>query len=217
MVKEQDMSTVKRYVREGVIDKVIYKDILKISGIRDVDLLVTILEILASNPGAYVEYQSLAHQLDRDRRVIKEYIMLLKDGFLVKLMKNFRGSRAASLRKTKRAYLCDNSIITAFKPNIDDTFFGKMVENAIVSSLPTDMFWKNAHEVDIVVNGEPVEVKYKEKLIPKDYRGVREFMRAFTKKEGIIVTKNEEKTVKVEEGIIKLIPAYKFLISGRKR
>ena len=211
MAEEPDMDAVKRYTREGVVDKVIYKDILKISGIRDVDLLLTILEILATSPGMYLEYQSLAQQLDRDRRVVKGYVMLLRDGFMVKLMKNFRGSRAATLRKRKRVYMCDNSLIAAFKPSIDDTFFGKMVENAVVNSLSTDMFWKNSHEVDAVVEGNPVEVKYKEKVIARDYRGIREFMRVFRKREGVIVTKNEEKEVKVEEGIINLIPAHKFL------
>jgi len=38
-------------------------------------------------------------------------------------------------------------------------------------------------------------------------------MNKFNKKEGLILTKHEEKEIKFEEGTIKLIPVWKWLLS----
>jgi len=212
IVNENDINEIRRYVRSSVIDKIIFKDILKLSGIRDIDLLTIILELIASTPGMYLEYNSLAQQLGRDRRLIKEYIMLLKEGFIIKILGNYRKGKIASLRKMKRVYISDNGIITAYKPITDDTFFGKMVENAVINFLNPEFFWKNSREVDAVLDGIPVEIKYKPKIISSDLLGLREFMKKFGKKKGILLTRNDEKTIKVKEGVIDCVPAWKFLL-----
>jgi predicted AAA+ superfamily ATPase len=38
-------------------------------------------------------------------------------------------------------------------------------------------------------------------------------MKRFKSKRGVVVTKDEEKTEKVNEGVIKLIPAWKFALN----
>ncbi len=207
----KDKAEIREYVKSIVLDKVIYKDIVKLFGIKDTDALRQIIEIIASNPGMYLEYNSLAQKLGKDRRSIRNYVALLEESFLVRLMGNYRKGRAASVRKVKRIYPSDNSIITAFKSLIDDDFMGKMVETAVVNNLQPDAFWKNSHEVDIVLEGNPIEVKYQNMIISKDMEGLREFMRKFSAKEGVLLTKNEEKNVSVGEGQIHIIPVWKFL------
>jgi hypothetical protein len=213
IARERDLGEVRRYVRSSVIDKLVFKDILALSGIRDVELLLSMLEVFATNPGMYLEYQSLAQQFGRDRRVVRNYVMWLKEGFLISLLANYRRGRAASLRKLKRLYLADNSIITVFHSSIDETLFGKMVENAVISSLGAKFFWRNRHEVDAVVNNIPIEVKYQPKVLLGDLKGLREFMRKFGARKGIVVTRGEAREVKLTEGKIEFIPAEKFLLS----
>lgn len=58
----------------------------------------------------------------------------------------------------------------------------------------------------------PIEVKYQPKVLPGDLKGLREFMRKFGAREGIVVTRDEAKKVKFIEGKI-FIPAEKFLPS----
>jgi len=41
-------------------------------------------------------------------------------------------------------------------------------------------------------------------------------MRKFNKKEGLIITKNDEREIKFEEGKIRLIPAWKWLLEKAK-
>lgn len=210
---DQKLSEVKRYVRSSVIDRLVFKDILSLARIKDPELLITMLEIFAANPGMYLEYKSLAQQLGRDRRAIRSYVMWLKEGFLIVLLANFRKGKVASLRKLKRIYLTDTSIIATFHGARDDAFFGRMVENAVINASGAELFWRNRHEVDAVVNGVPIEVKYQPKVLPGDLKGLREFMRKFRVRKGIVVTRNESKEMKVEEGKIRFIPAEAFLLS----
>jgi hypothetical protein len=213
MALEKNLDEVRMYVRSSVIDKLIFRDLLALTGAKDVELFMIMLEIFATNPGMYVEYQSLAQQFGRDRRIIRKYLMLLKEGFLVNLLANFRKGKIASLRKLKRLYLADTSIITAFHGSVDEMLFGKMVENAVINALNARFFWRNRHKVDAVVNGVPIEVKYQRKILPADLKGVREFMRKFAVKNGIIVTKDEARRINLAEGRVRLIPAEDFLIS----
>lgn len=202
---------IKMYIKSAVVDKIVFQDIASLVGVKDVELLKIIIEVIATSPGMYLEYQSLAKQLDRDRRTIKSYVALLEQSFLVKTMYNYRKGRLSSLRKTKRVYLTDTSIAAAYKGSVDEQFFGKLVESAVVNSSGSESFWKNSHEVDLI-DGGPIEVKYKSKVIEKDVRGVREFMRKFSVRQGLVLTKNDERRMKVPEGIVTLKPVWKFLL-----
>ncbi len=203
---------IKEYVKSVVLDKIIFKDIVKLFGVKDTDSLRQLIEIIASNPGIYLEYSSIAKQIGIDRRSVKNYIILLKESFLIKILGNYRKGRAASLRKLKRAYPTDSSIIFLFKPVVDEQFTGRIVETAVINNIKSNSFWKNRHEVDFVVDGVPLEVKYQNKIIDEDYEGVREFMRKFSVDRGVLITKNDEEKIKVPEGKIELIPIWKFLL-----
>lgn len=201
----------KLYINSAVIDKIVYQDLTKISGIRDTDLMKTIAELVATNPGMYLDYQSLAKQLDRDRRTIKQYIILLEQSFLVKIMKNYRKSSISTLRKIKRIYPVDTALINTYKPVQDEGFFGRVVETAVINSSSSVFFWKNSYEVDLVADC-PIEVKFKNKIIPKDFAGIKECMKKFSFKKAVLVTKNTEKQHVLKEGMVSLIPAWKFLL-----
>ncbi len=205
----------KEYIRALVVDKIVYKDIPKTFKIEDPDVLRVLLELISANPGMYVDYQSLSKQFGKDRRVIKDYIFYLKESFLITLLGNYRKGSITTLRKKKRAYPSDNALIYLYTPKIDELFFGKMIETAAVNKVGAVSFWKNGNEVDIVHDDIPVEVKYQEKINSEDFKSLREFMKKFSKKEGIMITKKEEKQVMFEEGTINLIPVWKWLLDKR--
>lgn len=202
----------KEYIKNLVIDKIIYKDIPKIFKIEDPEFLKILLEVISANPGMYIDYQSLSKQFGKDRRVIKDYINYLKESFLINLLGNYRKGNITTLRKKKRAYPTDNSFIYLYKSKIDEHFFGNMVECLVVNEIKAKSFWKNGHEVDIIQNDIPIEVKYREKISTEDFKPLREFMKKFGKRNAVLITKNEEKKVRTENGVIKLIPIWKWLI-----
>jgi predicted AAA+ superfamily ATPase len=202
----------KEYIRSIVIDKIIYKDIPKTFKVKDPEFLATLLELVASNPGMYIDYQSLAKQFGKDRRVVKSYLDYLMKSFLITMLGNYRRSTEAALRKLKRAYPADTALIYLYKPNPDDSFSGKIVESAVVNGMGAKFFWKGRYEVDIVSNGIPIEIKYQESIGDNDFRQILEFMNKFGVKEGVMVTKNDERIVKHKGRSIKLVPAWKWLL-----
>lgn len=212
IVYENDKNEIKRYAKSSVIDKILFKDILVLTGIKDPEVLRVILETISANPGMQLEYQSLAQQLDRDRRTISDYITWLREAFLIKTLENYRKGRLATMKKNKRVYITDNGVIVAFRQNIDEAFFGRLVENAVINALNARFFWKNRHDVDAVIDCIPVEVKFKNKILNNELRGVREFMRKFKIRKGVVVTKDDDKKITVSEGKIFFIPAWKLLL-----
>ena len=203
----------KEYVRALVVDKIVFKDIPSMFKIEYPEFLRVLLELIATNPGMYIDYQSLSKQFEKDRRVIKDYLIFLKESFLINILGNYRKGSMTTLRKKKRAYPSDNAISYLYKPKIEEGFIGRMVETAAVNKLQAVSFWKNGNEIDIIHESMPIEVKYQEKIDNGDIKPVREFMRKFNVKKGTIVTKNEEREIKVEEGMITLIPAWKWVLS----
>jgi predicted AAA+ superfamily ATPase len=202
----------KEYLRTLVVDKIVYKDIPLMFKLEDPEFLRVLLELIATNPGMYIDYQSLSKQFEKDRRVVKDYISYLKESFLIKLLGNYRKGSITTLRKKKRAYPADNGIISLYKSKIEQDFFGRMVESSAVNKINAQSFWKNGNEIDIVHNTIPIEIKYQEKINAEDFKPVRHFMRKFSINKGIVVTKKEEKDIHCEEGIIKLIPAWKWFL-----
>src|SRR3989338_8965476 len=130
----------------------------------DPAFLGVLLELISTNPGMYVDYQSLSRQFEKDRRVIKEYLNYLKESFLITILGNYRKGSITTLRKKKRAYPSDNALIYLYKPRIEEDFFGKMIETLAVNKLKASSFWKNSGEIDIVHEDVPIEVKYQEKI-----------------------------------------------------
>ncbi len=204
----------KEYISSLVVDKIIYKDIPMMFKIEDPGFLRILLEIIATNPGAYIDYQSISKQFGKDRRVVKDYFNYLKESFLINILGNYRKGSLASLRKKKRAYPTDNSLIYLYKSNIDEAFFGKIIETLIVNHVQARSFWKNGNEIDIIYNDIPIGVKYQEKIKDEDIKPLKKFMKKFNKKESFLITKNQESQIKFEEGTVKLIPAWKWLLQS---
>jgi len=206
----------KEYIRALVIDKIVYKDIPRMFKIEDPEFLKVLLELIATNPGMYIDYQSLSKQFEKDRRVIKKYINYLQESFLINLLNNYRKGSITTLRKRKKAYPADNALIYLYKFKIEEDFFGRMVETLVVNNLKATNFWKNGNEIDIVYKDTPIEVKYQEKINNEYFKPLKSFMKKFKNKRAILITKKEERKINIEEGIINLIPVWKWLLGVNK-
>jgi uncharacterized protein len=209
MSNEKDF---KEYIMSLVVDKIVYKDIPRMFKLEDPEFLRVLLEVIATNPGMYVDYQSLGKQFSKDRRVVKQYLNYLNESFLIKILGNHRKTNISTLRKKKRAYPSDNAIIKLYKPVINIDFLGKMVETLAINKLNANSFWKNGNEIDIVHENIPIEIKYQEQINSHDLKPLKEFMKKFNQKKAILISKNLEQTITVQEGVIQVIPAWKWFL-----
>ncbi|MFH1072849.1 MAG: ATP-binding protein, partial [Nanoarchaeota archaeon] len=84
-----DREIAKRYFRETIIEKLIYKDIPQLFKIENPSVLEAILNIIISNPGQLMDLQSLSREIGISRQTLASYLSYLEKAFLVIKLYNF--------------------------------------------------------------------------------------------------------------------------------
>jgi len=213
LVNIKDNDFIKNYIRETVVEKILFRDIPLIYPIRDVSILESIFKIISGNPGQIIEINKLACEVGLSRRVVSLYLGYLENSFLIKKIFNFSRNQRKSAKKLKKYYPTIPALGFIYG---NEDVKPKIFENIIVLQTGTDFFWRDAYknEVDIVLNKEkkiiPMEVKYGN---IKDIKSLLKFMDLFNIKEGLVISREEEREQKVDNKKISIIPAWKWLLS----
>jgi len=213
LVGVTDKAVVRKYLRESIVEKVVFRDLPGLLGIRDVSVLESVLNLLMEEPGQIVQTSELAGTLAVSRRTLANYLVYLEQSFLLRKLYNFSTGRRKVERKLRRYYPAIVSPDLAFRD--DDLSRSRVFEWAVVSQLRAEYFWRDAYknEVDVVLPGRrpvPVEVKYGK----VETGGVEAFLRRFGGDAGYVVTRDQEDERAVEGGRIRIVPAYRFLLEG---
>ncbi|MFH1261732.1 MAG: ATP-binding protein [Candidatus Micrarchaeota archaeon] len=211
LVNVNDKTIIKKYIKEGIVDKVLYTDIQQILGLRDIMALESLLNILMEDPGQMIDLDELSAELKISRQTVSIYISYLEAAFLLKKLYNYSGSRRKVERKLKKYYP------TIISPNLlmreDDLSRSKVFEWLVVTQLNAEFFWRDSfkNEVDIIMEDKtPIEVKYGK----IDFAGLKVFMKKFKQKKGIVITSKEKRAYKENDSEIKLIPAYEYFMKS---
>lgn len=227
MIEENNPEIIRRYFKDSILERVIYRDIPEHFSIDNPGILYRILDILASQPGMLVEYKNIANDLKRDRRTIAKYFEYLRWSFLLKPLYRFYSNLLTSEKKLKKYYLSHPALTLALTGQPSPEAKGRIMENLFVSLTGGNFFYRSTsgEEVDIIVDpkkispvlkresfGIPLEIKYTNKIYPKDLRGLTSFMRRYKVKQGFIISKGLEEEQKFDWGRVSIIPAWKFLL-----
>lgn len=208
-IKEKEI--IKKYIKESIVERIIYRDIPTIFKIKDLSVLEALLNIFMEEPGQLVEISELAKELKVSRQTIANYIDYLEKSFIIRKLYNFSKSRRKVERKLKKFYPSVISIDLLFK---EDNFSkSKVFEWMIVNQLKAEFFWRDPYknEVDIVAlnkNPIPIEVKYG-KL---DFKGLEAFMRKFKTERAFLISYDKEGKEKINGKTVEVTPAFKFLL-----
>jgi len=208
-VKENDIIT--KYLKEGIVDKVLYKDIPELFKIKDISVLSSILKIFMEEPGQIIELADLASELKISRQTLALYLRYLEDSYLIRKIYNFSKNKRKIEKKLKRYYPSIISPALLFKK--DDLYKSKVFECFLVNQLNAEFFWRDKlkNEVDIILAKEkiiPIEIKYGK----IEVKGLSAFMDKFKIHESYIISLNKEEKIKIDNKKIDVIPAYKFLL-----
>ncbi len=203
----------KRYIRESVIDKAIFRDLSQLFEIKDIGLIEALIGIIASEPGVIMNLDDLSKDMGRSRQVISNYLYYLEYCFIIKSIPNFRGSFKASSRKLKKYYLIHPSLAYA----LSSPQKGKLVENLVQFCSKSKNYWREGkNEVDFiqVISRKvvPIESKYSKNIKIKELKGLLKFMEKFKVNRGIVVSEEDEKEEKVNGKMIKFIPLWKWML-----
>ncbi|MBU2640036.1 MAG: ATP-binding protein [Nanoarchaeota archaeon] len=202
-IKEKEI--IRKYVKESILEKVIYNDIPKLFKIKDVSILESLYNIFLEEPGQIVEISKLAKELNVSRQSLSNYLKYLEDSFLIRKLYNYSKNKRKIERKLKKYYPTVISPESLFKDDILSK--SKVFEWLIVNQLKAEFFWRDPYknEVDVVKDNIPIEIKYGK----IDTRGVEMFMKKFKVNKGYIISLDKEGKNKIE-----VIPAFKFLLEN---
>ena len=209
LVGEEDEEYARNYILNNVVERVVYRDLPQEFGLRDVELLRSLLYILARNPGAVVNYRELSKNLGRDQRTVSNYMEYLEYGLLVRLVYNYRGSPMASARKMKKAYLGTPNIALAYGPPSSE-ITSRLLENLVLMKTGARFFYRNSFEVDFVLVNDGTLTAIEVKEGEPDVRQLKLLAKHFPKRvaKAVLVTA-ERGTAEGAE----VMPAWEFLLA----
>jgi len=210
MIGITDKDIIKKYVKESIVEKIVYRDIPQIFQIDNVEILKSLLNIISEEPGQLVELSKLASELGISRQTTSNYLTYLEESFLINKLYNFSKNRRKVERKLKKYYPAIISPDILFKE--DDHNKSRLFEWLAITQLKAEFFWRDPYknEVDAVIGKEPTPVEVKYGRI--DTKGLLAFMKKFNVKKGYILSPNKEEKLKVEGMVIEIVPAFKFLL-----
>ncbi|HIH12880.1 TPA: ATP-binding protein [Candidatus Woesearchaeota archaeon] len=206
-----DKEIIKKYIQEGIIDKIIYKDIPALFKVKDVSVLQSLLNVFMHEPGQIIELSALATQFHLSRQTISNYLVYLEESFLLQKLYNFSNNRRKVERKLKKYYPAVIAVDLLFKE--DDLSRSHVFEWLLVTQKKADFFWRDnyQHEVDMVLGGEkifPVEIKYGK----ISFQGLLPFLKKFKLKEGWIISSSQQEEKEIDGKKFHIIPAWKWLL-----
>jgi len=217
IVGEEDDEKIRNYVKNNVIERIIYRDLPEEFGIKDYELLRTLIEMIAREPGMTVNFDALSRDLHRNKKTIMDYFFYLEYAMLVRFLANYREGFLVSSRKLKKAYIANTAVSFVFVENFyAGSFLEKIAENSAVIAADAKNYYRNKYEVDMILKkGKetiPVEVKYGK----PEMDSMLKFLSESGLKGGIIVTKDifEEKTINKKK--IFLVPLWRFSLAKER-
>ena len=218
-----DDFALKKYFRESLLERVIFKDIPQAFAINRPQLLFRLLQIIASIPGMYLDYRNLGNDLKVDQRTISNYVSYLGYSLLVTKLYNFSSNRLTSEKKLKRIYLSNAGFVAALRPGEPD--YHPLLEGYFANLLKAQFFYRSPQkeEVDLVIESEhkvlPVEIKIREKIRMKDLKPLTKFMKHFKCEEAVVISKNEDRIEKIENLKVTILPYWRYwsIVSEIKR
>jgi len=210
-----------KLIKDDVIDKVIYRDIVTLYDIKKPELLERLFLYLIGINGQILNVSNISNSIGLSRAYVNKYLLYLKNAYFLLGVKKYAKSIEKIVRSNEKVYIIDPAIINSLlnKTRIDEDFAGHLVESIIAEHLLCYecYYWRNYYEVDFIVKIKgrllPIEVKYKSQVRKKDLNGLLNFMERFNVNKGILITKNLFDKQKLDRKEILFIPAWLFLLS----
>ena len=155
-----------------IISTYIKADIRDIGKIRHIDKFNKLLEVLSSQIGSLVNISELSNTLGIARQTIEEYLFILENTYLVKLLRPHYTNVRTEVSKMPKIYFEDTGVANLFRyANLDVEVDGRMFENAVFNELRKEnnieqlyfLRSKKQHEIDFILKKDkkiiPIETK----------------------------------------------------------
>ena len=209
IVNVTDREVIQKYIQEGIVEKIVYRDIPTVYAVKETAVLESLLKLLMEEPGQIIDMQTLASQFKTTRQTISNYFSFLEQAFLIRKLYNYSPNKRKVERKLKKYYPAIIAPALVFKE--DPISQSKVLECVTANNLNGEFFWRDQYknEVDIILT-EPALIPIEVKLSETKSKSLELFMQKFKAKKGYIITQNQEMK---EKGKIEAMPAFKYFLA----
>ncbi|MBU1197288.1 ATP-binding protein [Candidatus Micrarchaeota archaeon] len=211
LIENKDYAWCAKYLQD-LMQLVIYKDIVKVFGIRNPKAMEDLLLFLGNHSSELFSETSASSKLNMKQETVGEYLDYLEEVFLARRSAIYSKNRSKQLRNPKKVYICDTGIRNVLNGTYsrsalrDSKDVGLMAETVAHDHLvrlafhlnsydPKCYYWKNGKEIDnVIVHGKkaiPIEVKYKNDIVSEDSKCCSEFIVRNDSPFGIVITKDK--------------------------
>jgi uncharacterized protein len=210
LIGEKNEEIITKYIQEGIIERIIFKDIPSIYKVEEPDKMKFLLNIIQEEPGQILELNKLSSEIGLSRQTVSNYLSYLEDSFLIRKLYNYSRNKRKSEKKLKKYYPVIISPKLLFKN--ERLIESKVFENFLVNLIEAEFFWRDSshNEVDVIFIEQekivPIEIKYGR----IDPSGLIRFMQQEGISEGIILSENIENLIEIDNKKIEVISAWKY-------
>jgi len=203
-----------KYFKEGLLERVIYRDLPEAFPVGSPELLYKLIRLCAERPGMYLDYKNIANDLNYDQRTIASYFSYLEYALLISKLYNYSPNFLTSEKKMKRVYFSNTAFTMALSMGIDrsllmEQFFVNLFRPKFFSRTP------QKEEVDIVIVTEdkrvvPVEIKIKPDVKEREVRPLFKFLKRYGLNKGFVISDKTEKDFSKDDIVVKIVPYWKY-------
>jgi len=212
IVEEESDELIRSYLKNTILERILYRDLPEAFGLKDIELLKILVEMIASDPGMILNIDRIARDFGRTKVTVSNYLDYLSYALLVREVRNIRSRFLVSSRKAKKIYPTSSAFSFSYRTDFfQEEVLQKMAETAVSDKISAQYYYRDNFEVDFVAKKDkvliPVEVKYGKVTTEQ----IEKFMARFKVKKGIIVSKNSL----VKKRKLEVIPLWQFLLQDK--
>ncbi|MBM4402070.1 MAG: ATP-binding protein [Candidatus Cloacimonetes bacterium] len=224
-VIKKETIDLKSEVLKNIVSTYLEREIRSLLLIADLEAYQTLLKLLAAQTGQLINYQQLSTDAGLYFKLIKNYLKILEETFVLKSIKPFYRNLTTELKRNPKIYFYDsglrNFLVSNFAALSTRPDKGQLVEEEVFANLNTKLeppakidFWRTRGraEVDFVLRvGDkmvPVEVKFSPFAKPKLSAGFRSFVDSYKPARGVVLTGGGSYKIKVNQSEIIFCPVW---------
>jgi hypothetical protein len=158
----------KEIILSQIIDTYIRKDIRDIGNIRNISSFNKLIQILASQSGSMLNVNEVSNTLGISRDTVNDYIFLLENTFIIKLLTPFHKNIRTELTKQPKVYMIDTGLMhLLWLKEFPSIIHGNSFETYILSEfIKNDIkvnYWRttNKQEIDFILPEHKISAEAK--------------------------------------------------------
>lgn len=163
---------IKEKYLQQIIDTYIKKDIRDLADIKEIEKFNKLVEVLASQSGSMLNFSELANTCNLAKQTVENYLFILENTYVIKLVKPFHKNIRSELFKTPKVFFYDSGLMQMlWLKRLQKEVIGNVFETNIFSELVKKYgkdniyYWRTADkkEIDFILKSDnkllPIEAK----------------------------------------------------------